>query len=229
MSAPRRYRTFTHREAVLRICCDRYEAVTVEVARLRAVLEEYIRRHPAFGTSLSPLTPRAGAPGIVRRMAAAARRVDVGPMAAVAGAVAEGAARAGLAAGAREAVVENGGDVYAASEDAVRIGLYAGAGGVAGRLAFRIPAEDLPLAVCSSSGTMGHSLSLGACDLATVVAREAALADAAATRAANLVRGPEDIDGVLERIGAVPGILGVLVVKDDRVGMIGRLPELVRA
>ena len=75
---------------------------------------------------------------------------------------------------------------------------------------------------------MGHSESLGQCDLATVVARDAALADAAATQAANLVRTVEDVDPALERIAAIEGIEGVMIVKNDRVGLAGQLPPLVK-
>jgi len=72
-------------------------------------------------------------------------------------------------------------------------------------------------------------MSLGRCDLATVVAKDAALADAAATQAANLVRTPEDIDPALERIMAIRDVSGVLIVQDDRIGLAGRLPQLVKA
>ena len=75
---------------------------------------------------------------------------------------------------------------------------------------------------------MGHSTSLGRCDLATVVARDAALADAAATQAANLVTTADDVDRAIERIAAIEGVEGVLIVKDDRVGLAGHLPPLVK-
>ena len=71
-------------------------------------------------------------------------------------------------------------------------------------------------------------MSLGDCDLATVVARDAALADAAATQAANLVKQESDIDKALEAIMAIAGIAGVLIVKNERVGLAGQLPPLVK-
>ncbi|MFC1463059.1 UPF0280 family protein, partial [Verrucomicrobiota bacterium] len=86
---------------------------------------------------------------------------------------------------------------------------------------------DTPIAICSSSGKMGHSTSLGDCDLATVVAKDTALADAAATHAANLVKSVDDVDSVLEMICAIEGVDGVLMVKDSHVGLAGELPELV--
>jgi len=224
----RTYREFTHREASFRICSDRFEAATRDIVRQRRILDEHIAAHPDFRTAMAPIPDVQGSPRIVQRMVAAAHRVGVGPMAAVAGAAAQCAAEAALADGAREAIVENGGDIYIAAQEEVVVGLYSGTAGVGDRLAFAVAAQDMPLAICSSSGRMGHSTSLGACDLATVVARDAALADAAATQAANLVSSEEDVDAALERIGSIEGVDGVVIVKGTRVGLVGRLPRLVR-
>jgi uncharacterized protein len=226
--AKRTYQTFMHHEAVLRICCDAFDAVTAEVVRQRRILEAYIARHPAFGTSFEPIDLLAEAPEVARRMARAARLVGVGPMAAVAGTMAQLAAEAGLKCGAAEAIVDNGGDIYLKAASAVVIALHTGTKSLGDRLAFSLQPADTPVAICSSSGKMGHSTSLGQCDLATVVARDAALADAAATRAANLVRTADDVDAALEGIMAIEGIDGLMIVKDDRVGLAGHLPALVK-
>ena len=224
----RAYQRFAHKGANFRIACDRIDVVTRRIVRLRAVLERYIARHAEFGRSLTPVAPFDDAPDVAVRMARAAETVGVGPMAAVAGTMAQLAVEAALDDGADEAVVENGGDMFLVCHRPVVIGLYPGPGPLEDRLALRIAPESTPLAVCSSSGTMGHSMSLGSCDLATVAAPDAALADAAATRAANGVRTPDDIDRVLELIAAIDGVDGVLIVKNDRVGIIGNLPPLVR-
>ena len=228
MTGSRTYRRFEHRGAAFNICCEAFEVVTAEIVRRRQVLEGYIAQHPAFGSSFAPLSVSDTAPEVVRRMARAAALVGVGPMAAVAGVMAQLAAEAGIAAGVHEAIVENGGDIFLVTVQPVVMGLYTGTPGLAGRLAFSIPACATPLAVCSSSGRMGHSTSLGDCDLATVVAEDAALADAAATRAANMVRMPDDIDATLSQIGSIEGVDGVVLVKGERIGLIGKLPELVR-
>ena len=228
MSRKRTYRTFTYREAVFRICCDRFDAVTAEIVRQRRILEEYIGRHPDFRRSLEPLELLAGAPEVAQSMARAARLVSVGPMAAVAGAMAQCAGRAALEAGAREVIVDNGGDIYIRAVEPVIIGLKTGTADLADRLAFSLQADDTPISICSSSGKMGHSMSLGECDLATVVARDAALADAAATQAANLVRNVDDIDPVLENISGIEGVDGVMIIKGARVGLAGKLPPLVK-
>jgi hypothetical protein len=222
------YRTFTHHEAVLRICCDKFEIVAAEIVRQRRLLEEYIARHPQFQSTLEPIDLRADAPEITRRMAWAARRVGVGPMAAVAGAMAQMGAEAALAAGAAEAIVDNGGDIYLKAVEPVLVALGTGTAKLADRLAFSIEPHETPLSICSSSGKMGHSMSFGLCDLATIVAKDAALADAAATQAANLVRTVTDVDAALERILRIEGIDGVMIVKDDRVGLAGHLPRLIK-
>jgi len=228
MPHSRTYRTFTYREAVLRICCSQFEIVTAEIVRQRHLLEDYIRRHPEFQRSLTPVALRADAPEIARHMAWAAERVGVGPMAAVAGAMAQHAAEAALAAGAQEAIVDNGGDLYLKTVSPVVVALGTGTSKLADRLGFRIDPQQTPLAICSSSGKMGHSMSLGRCDLATIVAADAALADAAATQAANLVTAADDVDAALKRIAGIEGITGVLIVKDDRIGMVGHLPALAK-
>jgi ApbE superfamily uncharacterized protein (UPF0280 family) len=228
MKTKRTYRTFTHKDATYRIFCEAYDAVVAEIIRQRRVLEDYIALHPDFGHSFEPLEPLDHAPPIAQRMAWAARLTAVGPMAAVAGAMAQWAAEAGLKAGAREAIVDNGGDIYLCVVEPVIIGLDSGGAELADRLAFSLKADDTPIAMCSSSGRMGHSTSLGQCDLATVVSKDAALADAAATRAANLVQCVQDVDAALEQISTIEGVDGVLIVKDARVGLAGQLPPLVK-
>ncbi|MHC4181181.1 MAG: UPF0280 family protein, partial [Planctomycetota bacterium] len=179
MTRNRSYRTFAHKEAVFSICCDQFDAVTAEIVRQRRILEDYIARHPAFHRSLRPVVLHNEAPEVAHRMARAAQLVGAGPMAAVAGAMAQFAAEAGLRAGAPEAIVENGGDIYLRAARRVIIGLHTGTAELAERLAFSLEPHDTPIAVCSSSGRMGHSMSLGTCDLAVAVAKDAALADAA--------------------------------------------------
>jgi len=228
MSHKRTYRTFTYWEAVFRICCEKFDAVTAEIVRQRRILAEYIGRHPDFRRSLEPLELLDGAPDVAQSMARAAQLVGVGPMAAVAGAMAQCAGMAALEAGAREIIVDNGGDIYICAVEPVIIGLKTGTAELADRLAFSLQADDTPVSICSSSGKMGHSMSLGECDLATVVAKDTALADAAATKAANLIKAVDDIDPTLENITAIEGIDGVMIVKDGRVGLAGKLPPLVR-
>lgn len=223
----RQYRTFTYKDANYRIASPAFELITEELKRLRTELEVYIDTDPAFLRSLVPVGLKPHAPQIARVMAEAAAAAGVGPMAAVAGAFAEAAAQKALDTGAEEAIVENGGDIFLASGRPVVIGLYAGAGALSRRIAFCVRPSKMPLSLCSSSSTMGHSLSLGACDLAAVAARSGALADAAATFACNSVKDEADIRPVLEATLAIPGVAGVLVIKRGKIGMMGDLPEIV--
>lgn len=219
---------FSHQGANFRIRSSAIEVVENEIIRQRGVVADHIKRQPKFQDALEPIEEPDGCPEIVKRMFDASRKIGVGPMAAVAGAIAQAAAEAALRSGAREAIVENGGDMYLASNDEITVGLYAGGTPISGRIAFAVGSDRLPLAICSSSSKMGHSLSFGDCDLATVVARSAALADAAATRVCNAVKSENDVNPVIERILTIDDIDGVLIVKGDSIGMGGDLPELVR-
>jgi len=224
----RSYRSFKHKDATFRICCREFKAVMEAIVHQRAALERYIASHAAFGEAFTPLDLHANAPEVAARMATAARMIGVGPMAAVAGTMAQLAAEAGLAAGADEAIVENGGDIYLSSPHEVIVGLFAGDSPLSDKLAFAVQPADMPLAICSSSSRMGHSDSLGDCDLSTAIACSASLADAAATEAANRVTKLDDLDPTLEAIGRIDGIRGLLLVKGDKIGVIGSIPRLVR-
>lgn len=224
-------RAYTHKDANFRISGEAFSAACASIRATRRELEDYIRRHPDFQTSLIPLPDDPAAPAIVRAMLQAAQRAGgVGPMAAVAGAVAQSAAVWARHQGAAEAIVENGGDLFLSTRREICVALFAGRRHpLTDCLALRITPGEQPVAVCSSSSRMGHSLSFGDCDLATVLSADGALADAAATQACNAVKTTADIQPVLERMAAIPGVLGVLLIKDDQFGMQGsRLPELVR-
>lgn len=230
---PRRYRQSVdatglvsfevlHGETDLQISASRdltAEAAAI-VADVRGDLEAYIGAHPRFAESYVPLGVEPDAPEIVRVMAAAGEAAGVGPMASVAGAVAERVAR-GLAVYSPEVLVENGGDLYLMGCTARHVLLLAGDSPLSGRVALAIPAEHLPCAVCTSSGTVGHSVSLGSAHAVTVLAESGAIADATATAAGNLVHSAGDIERALERALAVSGVRGAAVVAGERVGALG--------
>jgi ApbE superfamily uncharacterized protein (UPF0280 family) len=224
----RRYHRFSWKEANFRICSTHIDTVKEEIKKQRKILEEYIERHPAFGSSFTPVPLYPRAPDIARRMARASRKTGVGPMAAVAGTVAQLAAEAALRQGDRDVVVENGGDIYLASDKEVIVGLFAGSSSLSDKLAVSVIPAVMPLSICSSSSHMGHSVSLGRCDLACVAAKDAALADAAATCACNSVKTFSDIEHCLEQIMDISGIHGILIVKEEKIGLAGGFPPLVR-
>lgn len=188
----------------------------------RTPLEGYITNHPIFLHSLEPCPVGDDAPAIVRDMAQAAEKVGVGPMAAVAGAMAEAVGK-DLLACTPEVIVENGGDIFLRLLKPRLVGVYAGESPLTGRIALEINPEDTPLGVCTSSGTVGHSLSFGVADAAIVIARWTTLADAAATAIGNIVKSPDDINTAVERAKVIDGLTGVVVIKDDRMGVWGKV------
>ncbi len=218
---------FSWKGAAYRVWSSKINTVKSEITHQRDLLEAYIEQHPEFATSMRPLDVIDGAPEIARSMAEAARSAGVGPMAAVAGAMAQAAAMAALGEGDREVMVDNGGDIFLSAEREVVVGLFAGDSLVSRRLGLKIEPAMMPLAICSSSSLMGHSLSLGHCDLACVLSRNAALADAAATRACNSVKTYRDIQPTLEMIVSIPNISGVMIIEEGRIGLAGNVPPLV--
>lgn len=198
------------------------------VRALRAELEAYIAAFPRFAESHVPVAVGADAPAIARSMAEAAQVADVGPMAGVAGAFAEAVAR-GLETLSAEVVVENGGDLYLVGNRQRAVLLSAGDSPLSGAVALALGADALPVAVCTSSGRVGPSVSYGSAHAVTVLARSGALADAAASSVGNLVHGPDDIERALTRAREIDGVLGAVVIVDDRIGAMGDIVKLVPA
>ncbi|HZL06681.1 MAG TPA: UPF0280 family protein [Coriobacteriia bacterium] len=196
------------------------------VRDLRAELEAFIATFPRFAESYVSVDVPASAPAIALAMAAAARAAGVGPMAGVAGAFAEAVAR-GLEPLSAEVVVENGGDLYLMGHRERTVLLVAGDSALSGSVAIALGAEALPVAVCTSSGRVGPSVSYGSAHGATVLARSGALADAAASAVGNLVHGPDDIEGALARAREIPGVLGAVVIAGDHIGATGGIVRLV--
>ncbi len=190
------------------------------VEALRSELDSYATMHPRFVESYAPVPVDAGAPEIVRAMARAGEVAGCGPMAAVAGAIAERVARA-LEPHSAEIIVENGGDIYLMGSVARSVLLVAGDSPLSGRVAVSIGQESLPLAVCTSSGKVGHSISLGSAHAATVIAPDGALADAVATVLGNRVHGPGDIEEALAWACGVPGVRGAVVIVGETIGARG--------
>ncbi|MGB8952093.1 MAG: UPF0280 family protein [Candidatus Aminicenantales bacterium] len=198
-----------------------------EISRQRSLIEEFIRQDPQFRTSLEPYPVSSDAPAIVRRMAGAASRAGVGPMAAVAGAIAEFALNAMIRAGAAHAIVDNGGDIAMRLSRPATVGIFAGPAKIR-NIGLRFQPRPGIVGVCTSSGTVGHSLSFGRADAATVIAGDVCLADAVATALGNAVRekNSAQIEEALNRF-LIDGVEGLLVIIDDLFAIAGRLPEIV--
>jgi len=190
--------------------------------KYRQMLERYIEQHPSFLTSLEPIAAENNAPPIITGMVEAAERAGVGPMAAVAGAIAEfvGGELLPLS---PEVIVENGGDIYLKSLKKRLIGIYAGQSPLSGKVALEINAEETPMGICTSSGTVGHSVSFGKADAVIVLSPSATLADAAATAIGNLIVQAGDIPLGIEFAQSIDGVRGVIIIKDDKMGLWGEL------
>jgi ApbE superfamily uncharacterized protein (UPF0280 family) len=188
----------------------------------RKDLEDFIEKHPVFKDTFKPYEVPDDAPQIVRDMTQAASRVNVGPMAAVAGAIAEAVGRH-LLNFSQQVIVENGGDIFIKTSVLRSIGIFAGSSPLSNKIAVRIEPEHTPLGVCTSAGTVGPSISLGAADAVVVLSKSSALADAAATAIGNRIRKKEDIDKALKYAQGIEGVSGVVIIKDDQMGVWGKV------
>jgi ApbE superfamily uncharacterized protein (UPF0280 family) len=195
------------------------------VLRCRGYLEAYIGLNPEFATTLSPWKTQGPVPPIVADMVSAGEAAGVGPMAAVAGAIAEQVGRELLESG-RRVIVENGGDIFLKTDEPVVVGIYAGRSPLSMRIGLRIHPEGRAMAVCTSSGTVGHSVSFGNADAVCVIGASCALADAAATAIGNRISSKADIQQAMEFGKRIPGTEGLVVIVKDRIAMWGQL-ELV--
>lgn len=200
---------------------DLSREVAAFVHGLRGEIKAYIAAHPDFLESLEPVKVVETAPDIVRAMARAARTCNVGPMAAVAGAVAQAVADH-FHKQSPDILVENGGDLYMHSTRERVVALLAEPESGA-RLGLTLPAGDFPLALCASSATIGHSLSLGTGELTVVRAKEGALADAAATALNNLLRSPRDLRTVTDMARDLPGVDGVFAQHGAKLAVWGEM------
>lgn len=192
------------------------------VRACRRPLEDYIQRDPGFVDALTPYSVLPDAPLIAQTMAEAGRLAGVGPMAAVAGAVAESVGKS-IAKRSRDVIVENGGDIFLRTSRIRKVGIFAGNSPLSNRVAIEIRPEQTPLGICTSSGKVGHSLSFGKADAVVIISPSVALADAVATATGNLVKTSDDIERALEFASKVEGITGVLVINDDRLAAWGNV------
>ena len=192
------------------------------VLKHRGSLETYIKSHPLFLTTLDTYQAESEAPAIVKEMARVSQLTGVGPMAAVAGAIAEAVGR-DLLAFSSEIIVENGGDIFLKTSKKRLVGIYAGRSSFTKKIALEIVPEETPLGIGTSSGTVGHSLSLGSADAVIALSSSAALADAAATALGNMVRHADDIPRAIEKARGIEGLRGVVIIVGDKMGVWGRV------
>ncbi len=190
------------------------------VLKYRQQLEQYIQKNPEFQVSIKPLPIPTNAPNIVLEMLKAGQKASVGPMAAVAGSIAEYVGRE-LLEFSPEIIIENGGDIFLKITRKIVVGIYAGDSPLTGKLGLEITPEETPLGVCTSSGTVGHSLSFGKADAVVTVASSATLADAAATAICNQVKNLDDISSAIEFGRNITGLNGIVIIIGSAIGVWG--------
>lgn len=220
--------TITVKETNLNIQAqtDLTEPAVRSALKYRQHIEAHIANHPEFAASLSPMADPGPAPAIVTGMMEAARIAGVGPMAAVAGAMAEFVGK-DLLEFSHEVVVENGGDIFVKSNTEMIFTIYAGNSPLSMKTGIAVAKRDTPFAMCTSSGTLGHSKSFGKADAACVLADSCALADAAATALGNQVQTPKDIEPAMAAGRAMEGVQGIVIIQGKQIGLWGDL-QLVR-
>jgi len=192
----------------------------------RQYIENHIARFPKFSDSMTPLSGPGITPKIISEMTKAAKTAGVGPMAAVAGAVAQSVGR-NLLQWSKNVLVENGGDIFIKSDTQTIFTIYAGSSPLSMKTGIKVARRPASFAMCTSSGTVGHSKSFGKADAVSVLADCCALADAAATSLGNEIQTPKDIERAIAVGKNMAGIQGIVIISGKQIGLWGAL-ELVK-
>ena len=222
---------FILKETQCTIISDKQQGVQAAVESIkhnRQDLEIYVKSNPKFLYTLKPYPPPEK-PLVAKLMAEAAEKAGVGPMAAVAGAIADLAVGDMTRVGCEVAVVEDGGEISAFSSVSVDVAVAAGDEPLSRRFGFRL--IDFPIGVATSSGRFSHALSFGDAEAATVFCRNASLADAVATAVGNVVKSEVADVGIkagLNKGMSIKGVDGVLILYKGKVGMAGKIPEIIK-
>ena len=190
------------------------------VLNFRRQIENYIDSHPLFKSTLLPYPQDKKAPEMIQSMIHTSALCGVGPMASVAGAIAEFVGK-GLLNYSSEVIVENGGDIFIKSNQLRKVSIFAGESPLSQRIILKIEAQKNYVGVCTSSGMVGPSLSFGKADAVTVISDSVLLADAAATAVGNIIKTIKDIEQGLIYAQKIPGVKGVVIIKDDKMGLWG--------
>ncbi|MDP2923524.1 MAG: UPF0280 family protein [Candidatus Omnitrophota bacterium] len=193
------------------------------IRQYRWDIENYIIKERRFLTSLKPIEVELNAPEIVKEMTQAAKLANVGPMASIAGAIAEFLGKDLLEKGYKDVLIENGGDIFLATRKTRIIGIYAGKSKLWQNLSLKIKPKDTPLGICASSGTIGHSLSFGCADSVVILSKSASLADAVATATANRINSKEDLSSALDFSRSIKGICGAAIIFRNNLASWGKV------
>jgi hypothetical protein len=207
-------------DLLIRANKDLSKEATDLVYSYRRHLENYIHDHPYFLTSFAPIKFDQLAPPIVRDMQSASILANVGPMASVAGAIAEYVGK-DLLMYSDNIIVENGGDIFISTQQDLQVGVFAGRSSFSQKIKLKILSQKMPLGVCTSSGTVGHSFSMGRADAVCVLSSSTIKADAVATAVGNIVKSPADLKKALNIGYEINGVKGIVIIIGDKLGAIG--------
>ncbi|HDN84515.1 MAG TPA: UPF0280 family protein [Candidatus Aerophobetes bacterium] len=201
-----------------KLVCQTEEALL----KYREDIERYIYYHPLFRETFEPFPPDDSMPPIVRCMSEASQKAGVGPMASVAGAIAEFVGK-DLLNWCKQVIVENGGDIFMKVTKKRKVGVYAGPSPLSGHIALQIEPEETPIGICCSAGSFGHSRSFGKADAVVILSSSTPLADAVATAVGNLIKEEKDIKRGLKFLKNIPEVRGGLIIKNKKLGAWGKL------
>lgn len=199
------------------------ESIYENLRQYRWDIENYISKDRRFLTALKPLEVEINAVEIIKDMAKSSKKAGVGPMATVAGAIAQFLGKDLLRQGYKDVIIENGGDIFLKSRKTRNIGIYAGRSRRWNNLMLKIAPGNTPLGICTSSGTIGHSLSFGISDSVVVLSKSASLADATATATANRINSKQDLRNALNFARNIEGISGVVIILKDNLISWGKI------
>ncbi len=195
------------------------------LTKYRHSLESYIKKYPEFRTSLLPVPDDDLAPPIVRDMISKSKICGVGPMASVAGSISEFVGY-DLLDSTENLIIENGGDIFLKSKNTLTVAVFAGESPLSYKMKIIVKPEETPLGICTSSATVGPSLSFGIADAVCVISKSATLADAAASAIGNRVKNKKEIKSALDNGIKIPGVRGILIIVGNDMGAIGEV-ELI--
>jgi len=186
----------------------------IELRKQRQFLKQYIKLFPDFYYSFEPIRCKDSAPEIVRIMGDASLLCNVGPMATVAGAIAEMVGKKLLKIS-KQVIIENGGDIFLMTEKERTISIFAGSSPLSMKVGIRLKPRDHSFGVATSSSKVGHSTSFGTADSVTVICPTATLADGLATHICNW-KIDSDFSDIKKKIKNFPFLEGIVVIKGKK-------------
>lgn len=207
------------------IKCDCMEGVKRALMAIkyhRKILEDYVFKKPIFKFALTPVEAEENAPLIIRKMVEYSKIAKVGPMASVAGVLADLAMNAAMDIKCKNIMVENGGEIAVVWDKEIKVGIANSS------IVLKIKPEEMPIGIATSSGKYGHALSFGRANSVTVIADNAGMADAAATAICNATKGGdyEAMNRGLKKAKEIKGIRGTIILMGKLIGIVGNIPEI---